>query len=95
YASTLQFGYYSQMNQLRQRLWYFNILKYPISSYYVYLTRSKTPLTLSDKKSVIYTKPCSGCLRCRIVEQQTALPTIKPTFFSRLYKSNRLATTPT
>ena len=99
YASALDFGHYSRLEQLQKRLWYFSYLKYPISSIYLYLTNSSKSISSAEQSSIIYSRPCSGCLRCqpslmedyRLSQQQQVK---KPSFFSRLYQSNRSDTKP-
>ena len=101
YASTLDFGHYSRLEQLRKRLWYFSYLKYPISSIYHYITNSPTSIVSSEQTSILYSRPCSGCLRCQpslmeqyrlSQQQQDEQP--KVTFFSRMYQSKRSNTKP-
>jgi hypothetical protein len=92
YASTFDFGHYSRLEQLQKRLWYFSYLKYPISSIYHYLTNSLQSILSSEQSSIIYSHPCSGCLRCQpsLIEQyHTAQQKPKASFFSRIYQSKR------
>lgn len=96
YASTFDFGYYSRLEQLQKRLWYFSYLKYPISSIYLYLTTSLQSISSSNQSSILYSNSCSGCLRCQpsLLEQyrtnqQQQQQEQKSTYFSRLYQSNR------
>jgi hypothetical protein len=92
YASTIDFGYYSRLEQLQKRLWYFSYLKYPISSIYHYLTNSLKTILSSDQSSIVYSRPCQGCLRCKpsLLEQyHSSQQEPKVSFFSRIYQSNR------
>ena len=93
YASTFDFGHYSRLEQLQKRLWYFSYFKYPISSIYHLLTTSLQSISSSDQPSIVYSRPCSGCLRCQptLVEQYHASQQqqSKTSYFSRVYQSNR------
>jgi hypothetical protein len=93
YASTLDFGHYSRLEQIQKRLWYFSYLKYPISSIYYYLTNSTDSILSSEQPSILYSRPCPGCLRCQpsLMEKYhlSKQEPKKTSFFSRLYQSNR------
>jgi hypothetical protein len=92
YASTFDFGHYTRLEQLQRRLWYFSYLKYPISSIYHLLTNSLKSISSSEQSSIIYSHPCSGCLRCQsnLLEQyHSSQSQPKASYFSRIYQSNR------
>lgn len=88
----MDFGHYSRLEQLQKRLWYFSYLKYPISSIYHSLKTSVNSILSDEQPYIMYSKPCSGCLRCRpslLDEFRSSQQEKKPSFFSRLYQSNR------
>ncbi|CAF1360159.1 unnamed protein product [Rotaria magnacalcarata] len=92
YASTFELGHYTRLEQLQKRLWYFSYLKYPVSSIYLYIANSIKSILSSEQPSLVYSNPCSGCLRCQpSLMDQYRLSQEKPksTFFSRIYQSNR------
>ena len=59
---------------------------------------SSSVLSAESPSSIAYTRPCSGCLRCQPVlmdhyhTSQQQQREQKPTFFSRVYQSNRSTT---
>ncbi|CAF0793802.1 unnamed protein product [Adineta steineri] len=93
YASTLDFGHYTRLEQLQKRLWYFSYLKYPISSIYHFLTTSVKSISSSEQPAITYSNPCPGCLRCQpsLMDQynlsQQQQKEHKPSFFSRIYQT--------
>lgn len=94
----MEFGHYSRLEQLQKRLWYFSYLKYPISSVYHFITNSLTPIVSAEQPSIVYTRPCAGCLRCQpaLIEQYQATQQPPTTsFFSRVYQSKRAPAKPT
>lgn len=99
YASTLDFGQYSRLEQLQKRLWYFSYLKYPITSLYQLLTNPSRSILSADQPSISYSLPCAGCSRCRpsLVEDYHAAQQqqTKSSYFSRFYQSNRSNSQPT
>ncbi|UJR22475.1 hypothetical protein I4U23_025529 [Adineta vaga] len=97
YASTFDFGHYSRLEQLQKRLWYFSYLKYPITSIYHFMTNSLTSVLASEQPAILYSRSCSGCLRCQpylleqynLSQQQQQQQGQKTSFFSRVYQSKR------
>jgi hypothetical protein len=99
YASALDFGHYSRLEQLQRRLWYFSYLKYPISSVYHLLMNSSSSILSSERDTLVATRPCHGCVRCQptLIEQyhlsQQTDTNRSTSFFSRFYRSNRVQNT--
>ena len=94
YASTLEFGHYSRLEQLQRRLWYFSYLKYPISSLYHLLTNPARSIVSAEQPLIFYSRPCAGCLRCQptLLGQyrlSVKAQEVRSSFFSRIYQSNR------
>ncbi|CAF1218036.1 unnamed protein product [Rotaria sp. Silwood1] len=92
YASTFDFGHYTRLEQLQKRLWYFSYLKYPISSIYLSIRDSLNSILSSEQSSIIYSNPCSGCLRCQpslLDQYRLSQQEKKSSYFSRIYQSNR------
>ncbi|CAF2782748.1 unnamed protein product [Rotaria sp. Silwood2] len=92
YASTFDLGHYTRLEQLQKRLWYFSYLKYPISSIYLSIRDSLNSILSSEQSSIIYSNPCSGCLRCQpllLDQYRLSQQEKKSSYFSRIYQSNR------
>lgn len=94
YASTLEFGHYSALEDFQRRRWYFGYLKYPISSLVHLLKRPSSSILSADSQGVFGVHPCSGCTRCQpnLNDDVTETTRKTPSFFSRFYRSSRETT---
>ena len=88
----MEFGHYSRLEQLQQRLWYFSYLKYPIASLYHLLT-NRFESIVSPSTTFSYVNQCTGCLRCQPQlfknDEKPVEKSQSSSFFSKFYRSSR------